>query len=182
MSNLPSYHCQTYRSLLVTGEHKTYIFYNGTSDTIENQKTLNIYKIDPNFSYMQTATFSFWFKPYMTAVSNEVTTPTRILSTLSAETKTYNKNDYTVNTMNYTSKDMGSFDVFRTYLQNYQTSFIFNVYSMDSTGTKMESVIGVSYMNAGSRYSLIIQTNTKSVEILLGSYFPVIFFFSFLLV
>ena len=176
MYNVPSYHCQTYRSLLLTGEQKTYIFYNGTSDTIDNQKTLNLYKIDPNYSYMQSTTFSFWFKPSMTAVSAEVITPTRILTTTSAETKTYKNYDYTVNTMNFTSKDMGSFDVFRTYLQNYQTSFIFNVYAMDSTGTKMENVIGVSYMNAASRYSLIIQTNTNSFEILLGSYFPVILF------
>ena len=128
---------------------------------------------------MQSTTFSFWFKPTMTAVNPEVTIPTRILTTSSSETKTYKNNDYTINTMNFTSSDMGSFDVFRTYLQSYQTSFIFNVYALDSTGTKMENVVGVSYMNAASRYSLIIQTNTKSVEILLGSYFPVILFLVF---
>lgn len=166
---------QDSKRIFITDENNLYLHYDGNTDTIPGQKTVNLYTIN-TVSSLQKSTFSFWFYPTAYNLYSSGTSRRRRLSVTpimkSTNLTTYQGLQYSVTILTYSSDTVSYKSIFTDYLTNYQSSLIFNVLAKSPTGA-MSDFIGVSYRNDGSYYAFVIQTDSIAAEIELGDDFSV---------
>jgi len=161
---------QNYQRIIVTGEQKISLTYNGTLDTIPFQKTMNLYTINPSPS-TEKSTISFWFKPSISPTNPMLRRRNLVTTTINSTSGTFmaDGQNYTITYLNFTNTSLDTFDYFNTNLAGYTSSFIFNILGT-STDNNLCNMIAASYINTGTSYSFVFQTNTKSFEVPLSTF------------
>lgn len=149
----------------MTDETITSMMYDGATDTIPNQKTLNIDSIYPK-STMDKSTFSFWFLPsaYSNLAARRARRVLQVSSKKDVSYSTFQKIQYTVKTLANPNQAVQDKAIFNTYLQNYETNLVFLVVAKNTATDSAEEILGVSYRNTGSYYAFVIKSDLISFE------------------